>query len=283
MMVYKAKAYAKINLFLDITGKRNDGYHELDSVFQSVSLFDEISVELTSEGISVTCDNNELSGKDNIVYKACELFIKDISYCGGVSVHIKKNIPVAAGLGGGSADAAATLLLLNNIFSSPISEERLLELALRLGADVPFCVKGGTARVNGIGESFVSVPTPELHYVLLKERNKQSTAKMFSVIDEIGYSTDFNIDDMLAALKTANTGKIAENLFNAFSSCWEFEEMTKPFKEFSPMGVFLSGSGPTVGALFQTAYEASRCANTLIDRGYNAYYAHSVLVGVEVV
>ena len=282
-MTKTAKAYAKINLFLDITGKRSDGYHELDSVFESVSLYDEITLTLTDEGISVVCDQEELSGEDNIVYKACELFFEEVEYSGGAYISINKNIPVAAGLGGGSADAAAILVLLNEAFGNPIGIKTLCQIAFRLGADVPFCLIGGTARVRGIGEEISQVNTPELHYVLFKERNKQSTGKMFSVIDETEYTNKLEIENILTVLNNNDIERVSKNLFNAFAFCWDFEDMTKSFRPFAPLGVFLSGSGPTVGAIFNSQQEAENCAKALKNSGLNAYYARSMPVGVEIV
>lgn len=282
-MPLTAKAFAKINLFLDITGKRDNGYHELDSVFQSVSLFDEIVLDLKEEGIEILCDNEELLGDNNIVYKACELFFKETFHTGGAFIRIKKNIPVAAGLAGGSADAAATLLLLNKAFNNAVPFNRLCELGEQLGADVPFCLKGGTARVKGIGEMISPMKTPSLHYVLLKEREKQSTGKMFAIIDEIEHNHNDGIDDLIDGLNHSDVNLISKNLFNAFAYCWDFDDMTKPFNEFSYKGVFLSGSGPTVCALFDNANDALNCANKLREKGLNAFYASSVDCGVEIV
>lgn len=282
-MSLKAKAFAKINLFLDITGKRNDGYHELDSIFQSVSLYDEITLALKDKDISVVCDNAELSGDSNIVYKACQLFFAKSGYIGGVLVEIKKNIPVAAGLAGGSADAAATLLLLNKALKSNFSLDELCELGEKLGADVPFCLIGGTARVQGIGEKILPVKTPKLHYVLLKERKKQSTGKMFSLIDETERQQRQGIDDLIRGINNSDIYLISENLYNAFTLCWDFDDMVKPFIDFSPKGVFLSGSGPTVCALFENSDDAINCTKILRESGLNAFYACSVDTGVEIV
>lgn len=282
-MPVTAKAYAKINLYLDITGKRSDGYHELDSVFQSVSLCDEVTVSLCQDGIVVVCDRDELSGRDNIVYKACELFFSTINYSGGARVQIKKNIPVAAGLAGGSADAAATLFVLNQLLGNKFSLDGLCGLALKLGADVPFCLVGGTARVKGIGEQITPVKTPELHYVLIKEREKQSTGKMFSLIDNTEYSANSSIDNLIDGMEREDIKIISQNLFNAFAFCWDFDEMASPFNEFSPLGVFLSGSGPTVCALFNSQKAAKECAKILCEKGFNAFYAHSVNTGVVTV
>ncbi|MBQ1187302.1 MAG: 4-(cytidine 5'-diphospho)-2-C-methyl-D-erythritol kinase [Clostridia bacterium] len=282
-MPLTAKAYAKINLFLDITGKREDGYHELDSIFQAVSLYDTVSLSLCEKDITVVCDNSELSGESNIVYKACKLFFEDVGYNGGVNITISKNIPVAAGLAGGSADAAATLWLLNIALNAGKSIDQLSLMALKLGADVPFCLVGGTARVKGIGEKIQTVNTPLIHYVLLKEKEKQSTGKMFAKIDETDYETTQSIEEMLEGLNTSTLSKVSNNLFNAFSFCWEFDELTAPFAQYKNKGVFLSGSGPTVCAIFESEEEAVGCANQLKSKGLNAFYAYSVNCGVEVV
>ncbi len=282
-MSLTAKAFAKINLFLHITGKREDGYHELDSVFQSVSLFDEITLSLKNEGVSVVCDNDELSGEDNIVYKACSLFFKEVGYNGGANIEIKKNIPVAAGLAGGSADAAATLFLLNKALYSNMSTQKLNELAKKLGADVPFCLTGGTARVTGIGEKISPLNTPTLHYVLLKDREKQSTGKMFSIVDEREQIHHNGIDDLIRGIEKSDIDLISKNFFNSFEICWDFDDMTKPFLDFCPKGVLLSGSGPTVCALFEDSNDAISCANSLKKQGLNAFYACSVGSGVQIV
>lgn len=282
-MPFAAKAFAKINLFLDVISKREDGYHELDSVFQSVGLYDEVGIALTDGGIKVVCDKEELSGENNIVYKACKLFFEKTGYTGGVFVSIKKNIPVAAGLAGGSADAAATLCLLNKALSSKFSREKLCELGKALGADVPFCITGGTARVQGIGEKIVSLNTPKLHYVLLKDREKQSTGKMFEIIDSTEKIASNGIDDLLKGINTSDFSLISNNLYNAFAYCWDFEDMIKPFKPFSPKGVFLSGSGPTVCALFENYSQALICEKELKEKGFNAFYACSNTSGIEFV
>lgn len=282
-MSLTAKAFAKINLFLNITGKREDGYHELDSVFQSVSLFDEITLSLNNECVSVVCDNDELSGENNIVYKACSMFFKEVGYKGGANIEIKKNIPVAAGLAGGSADAAAILLLLNKALNSKMSTQKLNELAKKLGADVPFCLTGGTARVKGIGEKILPISTPSLHYVLLKEREKQSTGKMFAIVDEKEQIHHNGIDDLITGIEKSDTNLIAHNLFNSFEICWDFHDMTRSFSDFCPKGVFLSGSGPTVCALFDDSNDAISCANSLKKQGLNAFYACSVGSGVQIV
>ena len=153
----KVKACAKINLTLDIVGKRCDGYHLIDSVFQSVSIFDELCVE-KGDGITVKCSVGSIDNKDNIVCKAAEKFFENTKINGGAAIEIKKNIPLAAGLGGGSADAAAVIVALDRLYETKLSNEQICSIGLSVGADVPFCTVGGTARVGGIGEIVEKLP-----------------------------------------------------------------------------------------------------------------------------
>jgi 4-diphosphocytidyl-2-C-methyl-D-erythritol kinase len=166
-MDLKIAAYGKINLTLHITGKREDGYHTLDTIMQSVSLADILTVRLTEQqGVQVTCSLENLSGEENLVHKAAVMFLEKANKTHvGVSVYIEKNIPVAAGLGGGSTDAAALLAGLNQLFQHPFSLDELKEMALTLGADVPFCLVGGTQLATGIGD--VSARAPVVQFELL--------------------------------------------------------------------------------------------------------------------
>ena len=161
--------------------------------------------------------------------------------------------------------------------------QKFNELAKKLGADVPFCLTGGTAMVTGIGEKILPLNTPTLHYVLLKNREKQSTGKMFSIVDEREQIHHNGIDDLIRGIEKSDIGLISRNLFNSFEICWDFYDMTKPFFDFCPKGVFLSGSGPTVCALFEDSNDAISCANSLKKQGLNAFYACSVSSGFQIV
>ncbi|MDE6727293.1 MAG: 4-(cytidine 5'-diphospho)-2-C-methyl-D-erythritol kinase, partial [Oscillospiraceae bacterium] len=162
-------AHAKINLFLDITGKLANGYHLLETVMQSVDLSDIVSVE-QSDGITVSCSDPEIPENDgNICYKAAELFFELLGHRGGADIYIDKRIPHGAGLGGGSADAAAVLRGLNKLYGKPFDDETLLALAARVGADVPFCLVGGTKLCSGIGEVMTDTePYPQRHFLIVK-------------------------------------------------------------------------------------------------------------------
>lgn len=282
-MLFKARAYAKINLFLDITRKRPDGYHDLDTVMQSVSIYDEISLSLTDRDIVVDCNDKELAGEENIVFNACKAFFDYCGYDKGVHIYIVKNIPVAAGLGGGSADAAAVLYLLNIAAGMNYSLEELIPIAAGLGADVPFCLVGGTCRAQGIGEKLQPLSTPKLYFVLLKERQKQSTGKMYAMLDNTDYAKTGDISKLIEGISRESIEDISSNLFNAFEHCWDFNEMIRPFGDHSPENFFLSGSGSTVGAIFKNKANAVRCAQELASKGYNAFFAESKHCGIEIV
>ena len=282
-MTYRAKAYAKINLFLQVNGKRPDGYHELDTIMQSVSIYDSLELSLTNDdSIDVFCDNAELCGVDNIIYRAVEMFFSLLGRRFGVRISLNKKIPVAAGLGGGSADASATLLMLNKAVDNKFTIEQLMPIAAKLGADVPFCLVGGTQRCRGIGEILSEVSAPKMYYVLLKELTKKSTGQMFSVLDAAEYTAKCDIEEFIGLLNSGNIQNISSGLFNSFEYCWETNDMFAPFRPFSPCGMFLSGSGPTVCALFSNESAAKQCADALISKGYNAYFAESRFKGVEI-
>ena len=281
-MLASAKAYAKINLYLSVKGKRSDGYHELDTVMQSISLYDEVSIELTEGEIAVTCDRGELAGEDNIAYKACRDFIASADIKIGARIHINKNIPVAAGLGGGSADAAAVLLLLNRMTGKPLSETKLSNIAAGLGADVPFFLVGGTAVAKGLGEIITPINTPTLHYVLVKECKKQSTGKMYALLDTLNSPAKTECADIVEAIKQEDVSSIAKGVYNSFEACWDMNNMLSPFKGYNFNAAFLSGSGPTVCALFADKSSAEGCAEELRGKGYNAFYAQSMPFGLEI-
>lgn len=274
MRSLKAKAFAKVNLFLEVTGKREDGYHLLDTVMQSVSLYDKISVSLTEDNdIKVVCDDDKLSGKDNIVYKACEEFFTFSGWHSGITINISKNIPVAAGTGGGSADAATVLNLLNKLSGKNYSLDVLCSLALKLGADVPFCIVGGTARATGVGEKLERFNTPKLYLAMLKLGTKKSTKEMYQKIDEAEKQTVYSSDKLISGINDNNLEVIYKNIYNAFEVCWDFDAFLEIFKPYPHKAVFLSGSGPTVCALFDNEKDAFSSVCDLKSRGFTANFA----------
>ena len=281
-MQLSAKAYAKINLYLDVLGKRSDGYHLLAMIMQSVDLYDLITVKKTATNeINVICENSDINSQENIVYKAAKAFLEKINSKIGLDIYVEKNIPIAAGTAGGSADAAATLKLLNILTDANLTDKELADIGVTLGADVPFCLLGGTAYAGGIGEELKPLNTPPMYYVMLKNRTKRSTGEMYKQLDECKYKKDKDINCLISGIEKGDFPKIYDNIFNAFEYCWDFSEMSKPFSEFAPKKIFLSGSGPTVCAAFETEKEALNCYDKLKNLG--AKFAKSKNVGVEIV
>ncbi len=176
MQSIRAYAYAKINLTLDVLGKRPDGYHEMDMILQSVSLCDELLLAKTEEpGIFLSCDQPDIPCDErNLAWRAADLLFRETGEQeAGVAISLKKNIPEQAGMAGGSADSAAVLVGINELFGYGLGEERLCELGSRLGADVPFCIRGGTMRVQGFGERLTPLPDfPKLPIAVAKPREE---------------------------------------------------------------------------------------------------------------
>lgn len=268
----KLKANAKINLTLDVTGRREDGYHLIDSVFQSVSLCDEVTVE-KSDTVSVTCDDSTICDRSNIAYKATEKFFGFTKICGGAEIVIKKHIPLAAGLGGGSADAAAVIVALDKLYKTNLSQDALCEIGLSVGADVPFCIMGGTARVGGIGEKMEKLdPMPDCVLLLIKQGNKLSTADMYKKIDSCP-QLEFYTQAVADGIKSGNLDAVCKNVFNAFSAVCDNAKLEDDIKTTNPLAVSLSGSGPTVFAIYENLTLATKAKNELEKSGYSPVIA----------
>lgn len=262
----KLRANAKINLTLDVLGKREDGYHLIDSVFQSVSLCDFVVAE-KSDVISVKCSDNTLCDKNNIAYIAAEKFFGYAGINGGVDVTIEKHIPLASGMGGGSADAAAVIKALNKIYETNFTESQLCDIALSVGADVPFCIRGGTARVGGIGEKLNQIsPMPECYILLIKSGKKNSTADMYKKIDLLSQNS-FYTDNLADALLKQDFNSVCNNVSNAFMPLYNIDTLLSDIKSTKPSAVSLSGSGPTVFAIYK-GYDEVNCAFNVLKE-YN--------------
>lgn len=275
----KLKACAKINLTLDVIGKRDDGYHLIDSVFQSVSLCDEITVE-KSDTVSVICDDITICDKCNIAYKAAEKFFEYTAVDGGAEINIKKYIPLASGMGGGSADAAAVVVALDKIYNTNLTEAQLCEIGLSVGADVPFCILGGTARVGGIGEKMQKLSDmPDCAILLIKHGKKLSTADMYKKVDASPQSI-FYTQTVANAIKNNDLNTVCQNVYNAFSAVCDNTELINNIKITNPLAVSLSGSGPTVFAIYNNIADATKAKNTLEKIGYIPIVATPVSKGI---
>lgn len=274
------KANAKINLTLAVTGKREDGYHIVDTLMQSLDISDILHIAKSGR-LTVSCDANGLCGEDNICFKAARIFFEDTGVDGGADIVIEKHIPISAGLGGGSADAAGVLCALNRIYNAGLTEQRLCELGARVGADVPFFIRGGTQRARGIGERLEALPSLcGCGFVIVKAGQKPSTAQMYGRLDK----TPFNNPDTGAAAAAVCAGDLqalAQNLGNCFSVLWDLAEINGLFLKTNPLGVCLSGSGPAVFGMYKNIEDAKHAANYLINSGTEAYFAPPAKSGLE--
>lgn len=250
-------ANAKINLHLQVLNKLPNGYHNISSIFQSVTLFDTVTVEVADgSGVNVFTENAVIDG-ENLAKKAAELFLDSTGITAKVNITLNKNIPIAAGLAGGSADAAAVLKSLNAVFNNPLAKTELLELGLTLGADVPFCIMGGTALAEGVGEKLTPLPfIGEFDAVLIKCFNKSSTGDMYHRLDARQNIPSSITKDIINALEQGNT-KLAFSLctndfLDVSDNIDKQQAIINRLNECGAIFAGLSGSGPTVFGLFNS-------------------------------
>lgn len=267
-MPIKINAYAKINLTLDMTGKRVDGYHLLRMVMQSVSLCDELTLTQDEPGIHVHCDRGDVNcDKSNTVYKAAAAFFTYACVTPNLTVAIAKKIPSQAGLGGGSADAAAVLLALNRMFQTNYAQETLCEIGIQVGADVPFCIMGGTALAEGIGENLTVLPALPLCYIVLcKPSVGVDTKAAYALVDLAVKCDNTYSTAVINAIKAADLPAIAANLGNAFERVIHLDEVTQIKNEMKSMGALgacMTGSGSAVYGIFDNLPKASACKAAL--------------------
>ncbi len=282
-------ARAKVNLSIDVLARQKDGYHQVAMVLQSINLADKLYFKVTKGKIKITCSNPVLScGEENLVYKAA-LLLRD-SYAPkkdlGVEISLEKNIPLEAGLAGGSSDAAATLTALNHLWKLNLNNEQLLSLGLKLGADVPFCLTGGTVLARGIGEKLTSLSPLNSHpLVLVKPPFGLSTAKVYKSLDLNNISKRPNIPELLHALEIKDIDLIVNSWGNVLEEGVgeKYQEIIKLKEDMLMLGskgALMSGSGPTVFGLFDNFKQAQETANYFIKKGYWSCVAKTCSQGV---
>lgn len=252
------KALAKINLGLDVLGRRDNGYHDVRMVMQTIYLYDNVTIRKTEEdGIRLKTNlfylpNNE----DNIAYKAAKLLIDEFQISEGVEIALEKHIPVAAGLAGGSSNAAAVLVGMNRLFSLGLTQEELMKRGVLLGADVPYCVMRGTVLAEGIGEILTPLPPlPKCYVLIAKPGISVSTKDVYESLDSKEITKHPDIDGILMGLKEQNLSKIVSSMGNVLEEVTAnmypvIEDIKKAMKEAGAMNAMMSGSGPTVFGIF---------------------------------
>ncbi|MCR4656424.1 MAG: 4-(cytidine 5'-diphospho)-2-C-methyl-D-erythritol kinase [Lachnospiraceae bacterium] len=264
------KANAKINLGLDVTGVRENGYHEVRMIMQSLKLCDDIEIGEQDNGVTIMADSLEIpDGADNICYKAAELMRREYGIKQGIRIKIGKKIPVAAGLAGGSTDAAAVITGINELFSLGCRADELMEQGLKIGADVPFCILKGTALSEGIGEKLSGIEKlPECGILLFKPPVSVSTADVYRELDKIKIKEHPDIDALALAVREGNLRKTAKLMGNVLELVTEkkypvITEAKLGMLENGALGAMMSGSGPTVFGIFEDKQSAERCYREL--------------------
>lgn len=284
-MNVKVVAPAKINLMLDVTGKRDDGYHTITTIMQSVSLSDLVIVSENNDGIiSVkTSDLSIPSDEKNIAYKAAVEFINSASIQhNGLNIYIHKNIPPEAGLGGGSADAAAVLIGLNYLFCAGLSQKQLCNIGVNIGADVPFCIVGGTRFCNGIGEIITETSALEQCYIVIaKGTTGISTKYAFEKIDAVGFNVNPYFEKYNGSVQS-----IKQYGYNRFELVTDNEDVKYIQKQMLAMGAkysAMSGSGSAVFGLFDNEIGAQKCTDFLCKSNLFAVLCNPISHGAEII
>ena len=271
----RLKARAKINLGLDVLGKREDGYHEVRMVMQTIGIYDRlILTKIPEEEIRITSNLAFLPvNENNLIYKAIKLLKDEYHFPGGVSVDLNKFIPVAAGMAGGSTDAASTMFGVNRLFGLNLSMGKMMELGVRLGADVPYCVMRGTALAEGIGEKLTRItPVPHMWILIAKPQINVSTRLVYEQLDMGGIQKHPDIDGIIRAIEAQDVVRIAQSMGNVLENVTVplypvIETIKQDMLSHGAINAMMSGSGPTVFGLFPDEQTTLACQAFLKKKG----------------
>jgi 4-diphosphocytidyl-2-C-methyl-D-erythritol kinase len=277
------KAYGKINISLDIVGKREDGYHLLKMIMQSVDLYDSMSFQKCNKGINISCNKPYIpTDEKNLVYKAAKLFMDTYNISEGVNIYLKKNIPVAAGMAGGSTDAAAVFKTLKQLFQIDIDDNELMNLGVQIGADVPYCIMGGTALCEGIGDIITPLAPFKNHILILVKPNFGVSTK--EVYKNLDISKIFKHPDTVAIIKAMEEEKL-EDVCNGMKNLLEnvtlrkypvLKRIKEDMIRMGAMGAMMSGSGPTIFAFFDDMLKAQRCYDKFKTQYKEVYITRTI-------
>ena len=274
----KVKARAKINLSLDIIGKRHDGYHDIKTIMQTVELCDRLMISVAERDIEVECDCDKVPpGKRNIAYKAAELFIKRYRINRGVKIIIEKNIPVASGLAGGSADAAAVIKGMDRLFNCGADKTDLVHMGREIGADVPFCIKGGTVLAEGIGDVLTKLtPLPRTHILIVTPCIEVSTQWVYENLDTSRIIKRPDIRMLLEFIRKGRVDLLAKNMVNVLETITAgkypvINTIKEKLKDHGALGSVMSGSGPSVFGIFSDKHLAREAYKACVNEGWNVF------------
>ena len=271
----RLKARAKINLGLDVLGKREDGYHEVRMVMQTIGIYDRlILTKIPEEEIRITSNLAFLPvNENNLIYKAIKLLKDEYHFPGGIFVDLNKFIPVAAGMAGGSTDAASTMFGVNRLFGLNLSMGKMMELGVRLGADVPYCVMRGTALAEGIGEKLTRItPVPHMWILIAKPQINVSTRLVYEQLDMGGIQKHPDIDGIIRAIEAQDVVRIAQSMGNVLENVTVplypvIETIKQDMLSHGAINAMMSGSGPTVFGIFPDEQTTLPCQAFLKKKG----------------
>ncbi|CAN5547136.1 MAG: 4-(cytidine 5'-diphospho)-2-C-methyl-D-erythritol kinase [Rubrobacteraceae bacterium] len=282
------RAYAKVNYSLDVLGVRRDGYHETRTVLQSVSLFDEVEIEEADRGFSLSVEPREVCPvEENTVYRAWRSLCERVGRELPVRVRLRKNAPSGAGLGGGSADAAAAFVGMNEMFGLGVPDERLRAIAAKVGADVPFCLSGGTILGEGIGDVLTPIPAPPPHFIALaKPASGANTAKVYRAYDGVARESRRDTENVISALRSGGLASLGASVGNGLDFITadfvpEVGEYVSAFLESGALGASMSGTGTSVYGIFD-AREKAEASLSKLDAPFSGVF-EPMAGGVEVV
>lgn len=285
------KSRVKINLSIDVLGKRQDGYHLVEMIMQTIDLYDLIEInEKDNDQITIKSTSDEIPlDCNNLVYKAANLIKKTFNINKGVEIHIRKNIPVAAGMAGGSSNAAAVLVGLNKLWNLNLSNQQLEKIGLKLGADVPFCINGGAVLASGIGEELTPIKglTKDVCILVCKPDLFVSTKEVYECIDSKDIDKRPNNKFLIECLKNEDTRQLAENMFNVLEGVtMDKHPVIQQIKDIMTnnraLGAMMSGSGPTVFGLYENREDAVKCKAILEKQFKQTFVVACEEKGVEV-
>lgn len=265
MRTVRERAYAKLNLSLDVTGRRADGYHDMEMVMQTASLWDDVEICMTEGGFSSSANLRYIPNDErNLAVKAAKIFYEAAGISGGARINLNKHIPVGAGMGGGSTDAAAVLRGLNRLTGRTFSAARLEELGAKVGSDVPFCICGGTQLAHGRGEILTPLaPLPDCGIIICKPDFGVSTPELFKKLDQIQLKCHPDTRGIIAALADKNLPEIARRMYNVFEDVPDrrrrgIAALRRELLDSGAMGAIMTGSGSAVFGLYKSYGEARR-------------------------
>ena len=285
------KSRAKINLSIDVLGKRVDGYHLVEMIMQTIDLYDIIKIEeLETEEIIIKSNTSDIPlNENNIVYKAAELIRDNFNIKRGIEIFIEKNIPIAAGMAGGSSNAAAILVGLNKLWNLNLSEKELKELGFKLGADVPFCIEGKSALAEGVGEelTYIKGLPDDISILVCKPELFVSTKEVYGGLDLKNIKNRPDNQYLIKCLENNEIELLSKNMVNVLETVTskkhtEISDIEKIMNENKALGSMMSGSGPTVFGLYKNEEDALKGKKELLKKYKQVYVVKSSEKGVEI-